>query len=153
MIEQIIGELKGGPLAHLPSGHFGANAAWVQLAVSAFNLTRPAADGAGMNKARMVTILTQIIHVPARLATRACQIIAHLPAQRPNRSTKRGISQKETRRLAGWVERLARTQGAVHPADEIASDGSPGRDRRRSGWEITVTIRPGSNTKTWGWRL
>src|SRR5699024_2011783 len=38
VIEQVIAELKGGPLAHLPSGHFGANAAWVQLAVIAFNL-------------------------------------------------------------------------------------------------------------------
>jgi hypothetical protein len=27
--EQVIAELKNGPLAHLPSGRFAANAAWL----------------------------------------------------------------------------------------------------------------------------
>jgi hypothetical protein len=31
IIEQVIADLKGGPLAHLPSGVFTANAAWQQL--------------------------------------------------------------------------------------------------------------------------
>ena len=42
IIEQVIADLKNGPLAHLPSGSFAANAAWLVLAAIAFNLTRAA---------------------------------------------------------------------------------------------------------------
>ena len=42
IIEQVIADLKNGPLAHLPSGKFTANAAWLVLAAIAFNLTRAA---------------------------------------------------------------------------------------------------------------
>ena len=42
IIEQVIADLKNGPLAHLPSGQFTANAAWLVLAAIAFNLTRAA---------------------------------------------------------------------------------------------------------------
>jgi hypothetical protein len=31
-VEQVIADLKSGPLAHLPSGDFQANAAWLALA-------------------------------------------------------------------------------------------------------------------------
>src|SRR5450830_1830356 len=44
IVEQVIAEVKNGPLAHLPSGVFTANAAWTTLATIAFNLTRDAAD-------------------------------------------------------------------------------------------------------------
>jgi hypothetical protein len=45
IIEQVIADLKAGPLAHLPSGQFAANAAWLTLAGIAHNLTRtPAAS-------------------------------------------------------------------------------------------------------------
>jgi hypothetical protein len=39
IIEQVHADLKGSALAHLPSGVFTANAAWLVLAVIAFNLT------------------------------------------------------------------------------------------------------------------
>src|SRR5680860_1120600 len=48
IIEQVHADLKNSALAHLPSGKFTANAAWLVLAVMAFNLTRAAgtlADG------------------------------------------------------------------------------------------------------------
>ena len=38
IIEQVIADLKNGPLAHLPSGSFAANSAWLVLAAIAFNL-------------------------------------------------------------------------------------------------------------------
>jgi len=38
VIEQVHADLKGSALAHLPSGVFTANAAWLVLAVIAFNL-------------------------------------------------------------------------------------------------------------------
>jgi hypothetical protein len=43
-----IGKLKDGSLAHLPSGSYVANAAWVACAVTAFNLARAAAIAAGL---------------------------------------------------------------------------------------------------------
>jgi hypothetical protein len=42
VIEQVHADLKNSALAHLPSGVFTANAAWLVLAVIAFNLTRAA---------------------------------------------------------------------------------------------------------------
>jgi hypothetical protein len=51
-VEQVIAELKDGPLAHLPSGKYAADAAWLALAVIAFNLARAAATAAGIRKAR-----------------------------------------------------------------------------------------------------
>ena len=43
VIEQVHADLKDSALAHLPTGKFAANAAWLVLAVIAFNLTRAAA--------------------------------------------------------------------------------------------------------------
>jgi hypothetical protein len=44
IIEQVHADLKATALAHLPSGVFTANDAWLVLAVIAFNLTRAAAS-------------------------------------------------------------------------------------------------------------
>ena len=38
IVEQVIANLKNGPLAHLPSANFMANSAWLALAAIAFNL-------------------------------------------------------------------------------------------------------------------
>ncbi|GAA2027336.1 hypothetical protein GCM10009740_16300 [Terrabacter terrae] len=43
IIEQVHADLKASALANLPSGKFTANAAWLVLAVIAFNLTHAAA--------------------------------------------------------------------------------------------------------------
>jgi hypothetical protein len=43
VVEQPIAELKSAGLAHLPSGRFMANAAWLALAVTAHNLGRASA--------------------------------------------------------------------------------------------------------------
>ncbi len=39
VIEQVNADLKSGALAHLPSGSFAANSAWLVLAAIAFNRT------------------------------------------------------------------------------------------------------------------
>ncbi len=83
IIEQVIAELKAGPLAHLPSGKFAANAAWLALAVITFNISRAAAVAAGMTKARMATLLRTIINIPARLASTGRRIVMHLPTHWP----------------------------------------------------------------------
>ena len=87
IIEQVHADLKNGPLAHLPSGAFAANSAWLVLAVIAFNLTRTAgviADHAGrLARATTATIRRTLIHVPARLARSARRITLHLPEAWP----------------------------------------------------------------------
>ena len=87
IIEQVHADLKGGPLAHLPSGVFTANSAWLVLAVIAFNLTRTAsiiADHAGrLAKATTATIRRTLITVPARVARSARRITLHLPEAWP----------------------------------------------------------------------
>ena len=47
IVEQTIAELKSAGLAHLPSGHFMANAAWLALTVMAHNLGRAVGQLAG----------------------------------------------------------------------------------------------------------
>ncbi|MBL5975461.1 MULTISPECIES: IS1380 family transposase [Microbacterium] len=83
IIEQVHADLKAGPLAHLPSGVFTANSAWLVLAVIAFNLTRTAgliADRGGrLARATTATIRRTLVSVPARLARTARRIILHLP--------------------------------------------------------------------------
>ena len=81
IIEQVHADLKNSALAHLPSGRFTANAAWLVLAVMAFNLTRAAATltGPGLAKATTGTIRRRLIDVPARIATSARRLTLHLP--------------------------------------------------------------------------
>jgi hypothetical protein len=81
IVEQVITDLKNGPLTHLPSGRFAANSAWLVLAAMAFNLTRAAGALASAFHARATTgtIRTQLIAVPARLARSARRLRLHLP--------------------------------------------------------------------------
>lgn len=83
LIEQVIAELKDGPLAHLPSGKYAANAAWVAHAVIAFNLARAAAVASDQHRARWATLRTRIINVPARIASTGRRLVLHLPTHWP----------------------------------------------------------------------
>ncbi|MCQ4152390.1 IS1380 family transposase [Rhodococcus qingshengii] len=85
IIEQVHADLKASALAHLPSGKFNANAAWLVCAVIAFNLTRAAAtlSGQRLAKATTSTIRHTLICVPARIASSARRLAMHLPARRP----------------------------------------------------------------------
>ena len=85
VIEQVHADLKSSALAHLPSGKFAANAAWLVLAVIAFNLTRAAAalTGPALAKATTATVRRKLITVPARLASSARRITLHLPTAWP----------------------------------------------------------------------
>lgn len=83
--KQLIADLKNGPLAHLPSGRFNANGAWLALAAIAFNLTRAAGALASAfhAKATTATIRTQLINIPARVIRSARRIRLRLPANWP----------------------------------------------------------------------
>jgi hypothetical protein len=85
IIEQVHADLKNSALAHLPSGVFTANAAWLVMAVMAFNLTRAAATltGTALAKATTGTIRRRLITVPARIASSARRLTMHLPLTWP----------------------------------------------------------------------
>lgn len=85
LIEQVIAELKSGPLAHLPSGSYAANASWLAHTVIAFNLARAAGVLASTRhaKARWASLRTQLINVPARVACSARRLTLHLPTAWP----------------------------------------------------------------------
>jgi hypothetical protein len=86
IIENVHADLKASALAHLPSGVFNANAAWLVCAVMAFNLTRAAATltkAADLAKATTATIRRKLINVPARIATSARRLHLHLPTNWP----------------------------------------------------------------------
>jgi len=85
IIEAVHADLKNSALAHLPSGKFAANAAWLVLAVIAFNLTRAAASLAATTLARATTATVRrtLIDVPARVASSARRLKLHLPVAWP----------------------------------------------------------------------
>lgn len=85
VVEQVIADLKNGPLAHLPSGSFAANSAWLVLAAIASSLTRAAGTLAGRPhaQARTATIRRTIINTPARVASSARRLTLHLPTAWP----------------------------------------------------------------------
>ncbi len=85
IIEQVHADLKASALAHLPSGVFTANAAWLVLAVIAFNLTRATVTitGPALAKATTATIRRKLIAVPARIASSARRATLHLPTGWP----------------------------------------------------------------------
>jgi hypothetical protein len=85
IIEQVNADLIAGPLAHLPSGRFSANDAWLACAGLAHNLTRAAGHLAAGTwaVARPATIRTRIINVCARIAHRARAVHLHLPDHWP----------------------------------------------------------------------
>ncbi len=81
-VEQVFADLADGPLAHLPSGSFPANAAWLSCAAIAHNLLRAAGSLASLAcaKARGATLRRDLIGVAARIARHGRgEITMHLP--------------------------------------------------------------------------
>jgi hypothetical protein len=85
IIETTFADLIDGPLAHLPSGRFGANSAWILCAAIAHNLLRAAGALAGDRhaRARGSTLRRKIINVPARLVRPQRRPVLHLPRHWP----------------------------------------------------------------------
>ena len=85
IIETVFADVIDGPLAHIPSGRFGANSAWVLCAAIAHNLLRAAGVLAGDNHscARGSTLRRKIVNVPARLARPQRRPVLHLPTHWP----------------------------------------------------------------------
>jgi hypothetical protein len=79
---QVFADVTSGPLAHLPSGVFAANAAWLSIAAMAHNLVRAAGTLASppFAKARGASIRRDLIAVAARTARHGRgHVTLHLP--------------------------------------------------------------------------
>ena len=85
IVETTFADLIDGPLAHIPSGLFAANCAWLACAVITHNLLRAAGTLAGGDHAvaRGATLRRNLITVPARFAAPARKPMLHLPAHWP----------------------------------------------------------------------
>ncbi|TDT98051.1 DDE family transposase [Streptomyces sp. 846.5] len=98
VVEQAIADGKSGPLAHLPSGSFQANAAWLTLCAMSHNLLRAAGALASRFHAKATTATLRAHLVPLALARRlpgpvrrgspaaTCDLILtpnHTPTARP----------------------------------------------------------------------
>jgi hypothetical protein len=81
----VFADLIDGPLAHMPSGRFGANSAWVLCAAIAHNLLRAAGTLAGATHAVAsgATLRRKIVNVAARLARPQRRPVLHLPSHWP----------------------------------------------------------------------
>lgn len=86
VVELSIRDLKAGPLAHLPSGSFAANGAWLQCAALAHNLVRWTAALGGTGGNRLVvakTVRSQLIAIPGRLVNRSGRPTLRFPTRWP----------------------------------------------------------------------
>ena len=85
IIETVFANLIDGPLAHMPSGRFGANSAWILCAAIAHNLLRAAGvlAGGAHAVARGATLRRKLITVPARLVRPQRRPLLHLPSHWP----------------------------------------------------------------------
>jgi hypothetical protein len=85
VVEQVIADLKDQALAHFPSGHFHANAAWTVLAALAHNLLRwtqlLGLPDTTVRAAR--TLRRRLIQIPGRLTRHARDWTLRLPARWP----------------------------------------------------------------------
>ena len=84
IVEHTICDLKHhAGLAHLPSGKFTANAAWLALVGIAYNLARWTANAAGLGRVTTKTLRLTVIAAPARLITSGRRLRLRMPTHWP----------------------------------------------------------------------
>lgn len=83
IVELVIRELKDGGAAHIPSGHYPANAAWFGCAVIAHNLGRWAITLSDHDPINTRTLRVRIITVPAVAVNRSGQHTLRFPTNWP----------------------------------------------------------------------
>jgi hypothetical protein len=110
VIETVFADLIDGPLAHLPSGRFGANSAWILCAAITHNLLRATGVIAGKDHAvaRGATLRRKMVNIPARLARPQRRPVLHLPTHWPWAHT--------------WLQLWRKTIGSIrqHPPPQAA---------------------------------
>lgn len=83
VVEPVISDVEDGASAHLPSGRFQANAAWLALVMITQDLTRvfAAVAGDGHRRKESATIRRELVQVPARVAASARRLRLHAPTR------------------------------------------------------------------------
>lgn len=127
VVEQRIAELKSAGLAHLPSGKFMANAAWLALAVMAHNLGRAVGRLAGDDLERATTATPQraVFTVPGGRSPAGADVTSdypstgpgHPPSNEPSSTSQRShcaVDPPPTRQ-PGPSEKPARPAGHPRP--------------------------------------
>ena len=153
IIEQVHADLKGSALAHLPSGMFAANAAWLVLTVMAFNLTRATGVLAGpqLAKATTGTMRPQAHQRPGQgrdlgpsdhpapahrlaLADRLDRLVR--PSQRPTSTARVLTNQSQERREASTrgTPRTARSGSFARPHTTQPTPPRSPPDQRVNRW-------------------
>ena len=133
IVEQVFADVTSGPLAHMPSGVFAANAAWLAIAAMAHNLLRAAGALASLPfaKARAATIRRDLIAVAARTARHGRgHLTLHLPEgwhreQRMAEPPRRGL--RAARRSGLTSPEPVRTREARRPPDPRPRPRNPGQ--------------------------
>lgn len=85
-VELVIRDLKEGPWAHMPSGRFGANAAWAAIGAMAHNLARWAARLGAITRPgplALATLRRRYISVPGHLSRSGRRTTLHLAKNWP----------------------------------------------------------------------
>jgi hypothetical protein len=85
IIETVFADLINGPLAHMPSGRFSANAAWAICAAICHNLLRAVGTLTSNTHAvaRGATLRRHIVTIPARIARPQRRTVLHMPQHWP----------------------------------------------------------------------
>lgn len=84
IIETLHSDLIDGPMALMPSGHFGANSAWLTCAAICHNLLRAAGTMTGAHDvARGARLRRELIAIPARATRPQGRPVLHLIARWP----------------------------------------------------------------------
>jgi hypothetical protein len=137
-VEQVFADLADRPLAHLPSGSFPANAAWLACAAISHNLLRAAGSLASLAcaKARGATLRRDLIDVAARLARHGRgEITLHLPERLapPGRMDEPVRGRHQTTRAGGLTspDPVNAAHGPRPPADTHDLPHGPGQAAER----------------------
>jgi hypothetical protein len=134
VVELSIRDLKAGPLAHLPSGSFNANSAWLQCAVLAHNLLRWTATlGQG--------VTTEQYPRPLQRHHRRARALWAALLRMPDQIVSVDPSVGETRGAA--TQRRLQGAHAIWPgvlASRLEGRRDPGRLRRRR--VVSICPRP-----------
>ena len=142
IIEQVIADLKGGPLAHLPSGKLWANSAWLVCAAMAFNLTRTAGVLASTFHAKATT---GTIRRPAHQRPRPARPLGPpthpAPTDRLALADRMGIAPGRSRTTHHSLT-------PAHPTDQPKDRTTPDQPATPARPDTTRAVRPIRNDPT-----
>jgi hypothetical protein len=140
--EQLIADLIDGPLAHLPSGHFAANAAWLTCAGIAHNLLRAAATLANpppRPSLQLHPAPPPDQHRPARAPRTPPGDPAHGPGLAQARRLRRRLRRRPPRATStGGLTRAPAPSAPTAPRPTPHHRPRPSRTRRRTRQRRTI---------------